>query len=149
MLNEDYSDMLRILIDHEVRFLIVGAYALGAHGYPRATGDFDIWVESSEENARRVLDALKVFGAPVGNLPQKTFAEPGIVYQIGVAPRRIDVLTSIDGVAFAPAYERRMVLELEQMALPFISREDLIANKRASGRRKDQWDADVLEGVAD
>ena len=103
MLNEDYKEMLQILLNNEVKFLIVGAYAMGAQGYPRATGDFDIWVEPSPENSKRVYNSLLEFGSPLEQIHEKTFNENRIIFQIGVIPRRIDILTSIDGVEFDKA----------------------------------------------
>ena len=86
MLNEDYKDMLQSLLDNEVKFLIVGAYALAAYGYPRATGDFDIWVEASQENSKKILSALISFGTPTSGLTENTFMQKSIIFQIGVAP---------------------------------------------------------------
>ena len=145
MLNEDYKEMVQILLDNEVRFLVVGAYAMGAHGYPRATGDLDIWVEADKTNSRKLYDALVQFGSPVSQLNKDTFCEHGIVFQIGVAPRRIDILTHIDGVDFDQAYESKEIVELEGLSIPFLSKENLIKNKRATGRQRDKLDADNLE----
>ena len=145
MLNKDYKDMLQALLDHKVKFLLVGAYAMGAHGYPRATGDIDIWVQPSKENSSRVYQALEVFGAPLHQIDKQTFVKPGIVYQIGVAPRRIDVITGISGVEFDPAYERRQTVDVEGLPITVLSYGDLLKNKRASGRDKDRLDADRLE----
>jgi len=144
MLNKDYRDMLHALSDHEVRFLVVGAYALGAYGYPRATGDFDIWVDTSTDNSKRIYDSLVTFGTSLGEITEATFTETGIVFQIGIAPRRIDILTHIDGVAFADAYEKKVLIEVEGLKIPFLSKEDLITNKRSTGREKDRLDADYL-----
>ncbi len=145
MLNEDYKDMLQSLLDNEVKFLIVGAYALAVYGYPRATGDFDIWVEASLENSKKVLASLIYFGAPVSGLTENTFIEEGIIFQIGVAPRRIDIITQIDGVEFNNAYQSRTTVVMEGLNLPFISKEDLIKNKKSTGRDKDILDAKHLE----
>ena len=145
MLNSDYKDMLQALLDHGVKFLLVGAYAMGAHGYPRATGDIDIWVEPSAENSRRVHQALVAFGAPLHGIDETTFFKPGVVFQIGVAPRRIDIITAISGVAFDHAYERRQTVDVEDLPIGVLSRDDLIVNKRATGREKDRLDADRLE----
>src|SRR3990167_3885355 len=103
MLNEDYKEILQILLNNKVGFLIVGAYAMGAYGYPRATGDFDIWVEASTKNSKKIYKSLSEFGAPLSDITEKTFAEEGIFFQIGVAPRRIDIITHIDGVIFKEA----------------------------------------------
>lgn len=145
MLNEDYKEMLQILLNNEVRFLVVGAYAMGAHGYPRATGDMDIWVEASKENSSKVYRSLAQFGSPVSALSEETFCETGIVFQIGVAPRRIDILTYIDGVNFEEGYRGKKVIEVEGLRIPFLSKEDLVRNKKATGRERDRLDADILE----
>ncbi len=145
MLNEDYRDILRSLSGREVRFLVVGAYALGVHGYPRATGDFDIWIDSSPENSRKIYAALADFGAPLADLTERTFTEEGVIFQIGVAPRRIDLITHIDGVRFQDAYASRVLIEVEGIGIPFISREDLIRNKLSTGREKDRLDAEYLK----
>jgi hypothetical protein len=129
MLNKDYKEMLLILLDNKVRFLVVGAYAMGAYGYPRATGDFDIWVEASSENSEKIYQSLLKFGAPISELTQTTFREEGIIFQIGVAPRRIDIITKLDGVNFKKAYPDKQEVEIEDIIIPFISKEDLIKNK--------------------
>ncbi|MFA7676994.1 MAG: hypothetical protein WCY34_02370 [Candidatus Omnitrophota bacterium] len=147
MLNEDYKEILQILLNNEVNFLIVGAYAMGAYGYPRATGDFDIWVEASIENSKRIHKSLSEFGAPVLGITENTFAEKGIVFQIGVAPRRIDIITNIDGVSFKKAYKSKENIEIENLNLPFISKENLIKNKQSTGRQKDKLDADRLKNT--
>jgi hypothetical protein len=146
LLNSDYKDMLQLLLNHGVRFLLVGAYAMGAQGFPRATGDIDIWVEPSAENSTRVYRSMAAFGAPLHEIDENTFATPGIVFQIGVAPRRIDVITTISGVGFAEAYDRSQIVEIEGLPIPVLSLDDLIRNKRATGRDKDRLDADRLEG---
>lgn len=145
MLNSDYKDMLQALLDHGVKFLLVGAYAMGAHGYPRATGDIDIWVEPSSENSTRVYHSMVAFGAPLHEIDETTFAAPNVVFQIGVAPRRVDIITTISGVSFDEAYLNRQVVEIEGLSIPILSFDDLIKNKRATGRDKDRLDADQLE----
>lgn len=145
MLNEDYKEMLQILSNNEVKFLIVGAYAMGAQGYPRATGDFDIWVESSPENSKKVYNSLAEFGAPLEQINTETFIEKGIIFQIGVAPRRIDILTFIDGVEFDRAYKDKENIEIEGIATPFLSKENIIKNKEATGREKDKIDLKYLK----
>jgi len=145
MLNSDYKDMLQVLLDNGVKFLMVGAYAMGVHGYPRATGDIDIWVETSAENSERVYRSMAAFGAPLHEIDETTFATPGIVFQIGVAPRRIDIITAISGVEFDDAYQQRQIVEIEDLSIPILSLGDLIKNKRATGRDKDRLDADQLD----
>ncbi len=145
MLNSDYRDMLQLLLDHQVKFLLVGAYAMGIHGYPRATGDIDIWVQPSAENSRNVYGSLAAFGAPLHEIDEATFAESGVVFQIGVAPRRIDIITAISGVDFDRAYEQRQTVDVEGLTISVLSYGDLIQNKRATGRDQDRLDADRLE----
>lgn len=144
MLNKDYSEILQSLFDHDVKFLVVGAYAMGAYGCLRATGDIDVWVMASSENSEKTYNALKAFGAPLAQIDSKAFNQPGVVFQIGVAPRRIDILTRIDGVKFDQAYEKRNVTEVDGLKIPFISLKDLITNKLSTGRPKDKLDADQL-----
>lgn len=144
MLNPDYKDILSCLKNARAEFLIVGAYALAFYGRPRATGGFDIWVNPSVENAPRVARALAEFGTPFTHLSADDFAEPNIVVQIGVAPCRVDILTSIDGVEFDDAYRRRAMASIDGMELPILSKQDLLANKLATNRRKDQDDIDWL-----
>ena len=142
MFNPDFKDMLSALSEVKAEFLLVGAYAMAAHGHPRATGDLDLWVRANAENAQRVYRALAEFGAPLHDLGVEDLSTPGIVFQIGIEPSRIDILTEISGVEFSDAWERRQSIELDGIALCVISRNDLIVNKRASGRPKDI--ADVL-----
>ena len=145
MLNPDYSDMLSALSEEGAEFLIVGAFALAAHGLPRATGDIDIWIGRSRENAERILRALVQFGAPTHGLTASDLEAPDVVFQIGVAPRRIDILTTIDGVTFDDAWLSRVMVSLEGLSVPVISRTHLIQNKRASGRPKDLADLAWLD----
>ena len=144
MLNKDYREMLQYLSDEGVRFLLVGAYALAAHGFPRATRDIDLFVWANPQNAASLVRALERFGAPLRNVSAADFASEGTVFQIGVGPRRIDILTRIDGVTFQEAYARRSTIRLEGVDVPVISREDLIANKRATGRTQDLADIERL-----
>lgn len=145
LLNPDFRDMLSALCDEDVEFLLVGAYALAAHGLPRATGDMDIWVRCSSENAERIYRALQRFGAPLFDLTINDLQVTGTVFQIGLAPRRIDILTSIDGVFFDDAWSHRKVIELEGLTVPAIGRAHLIQNKKATGRPKDLADVAWLE----
>ena len=144
-MNKDFRDMLSALSDEDAEFLVVGAYALAAHGIPRATGDIDLWIRPSHENAKRVWGALKRFRAPLGELTVEDLTADDIVFQIGVAPRRIDILTSITGVAFEEAWQDRMQVDIEGVPLAVISRDHLLLNKRATGRPKDMADVAWLE----
>lgn len=147
MLNEDYRDMLHALSEERVRFLLIGAYAMAAHGYPRATMDIDIWVLPSPENAEAVLRALHRFGAPMNNLTKEDLRKEGIIFQIGVAPRRIDIITTASGLKFEETYEGSMPVTIEGIEVHIPSVEDLIRNKRATGRTKDLADVEALESL--
>ena len=145
MLNEDYKDMLLALSDEKVKYLLVGAYALAAHGYPRATMDIDIWVMPSPQNADAVMRALRRFGAPLHNLTKEDLQKDGTIFQIGVAPRRIDIITTASGLRFEETFARSLSVIIEGIKVHIPSVDDLIHNKRASGRTKDLADAEALE----
>ena len=145
MLNEDYRDILHALSDENVRFILVGAYALAAHGYPRATMDIDIWVMPSPDNAEAVLRALRSFGAPLHNLTKEDLEEEGTIFQIGVAPRRIDIITEATGLKFEHTYQNSVLVNIDGIDVHIPSIDDLIINKKATGRTKDLADAEALE----
>jgi hypothetical protein len=145
LLNPDFRDILSEFSAASVEFMVVGAYALAAHGHPRATGDIDLWVRCSPDNALRVLTALTRFGAPLADVRAEDFATPGIVLQIGVAPHRIDILTAIDAVEFGEAWPDRVEVELDGLSVPILGRQHLLRNKRATGRARDLVDAQELE----
>jgi predicted nucleotidyltransferase len=145
MLNPDFREMLSCLRDEGVEFIVVGAYALAAHGLPRATGDIDIWVRNSRENALRVMSALSKFGAPTSGLSENDFTAADRVVQFGVEPCRIDLLTGIDGVEFDEAWGNRVAVTVDGVEIHVLSRDDLIKNKRAAGREKDRVDVTWLE----
>lgn len=147
MLNEDYKDILQALSEESVDFLLVGAYALAAHGYPRATMDIDIWVMPSPENADAVLRALKRFGAPLDSLSKEDLQKDDTIFQIGVAPRRIDIITGASGLTFDDTASRSTEIEVEGLKVRVPSLDDLIRNKRASGRTKDLADVEALEDL--
>jgi len=141
MLNPDYRDMLSALFDAEVDLVVVGALALAAHGNPRSTGDIDIFVRPTVNNAERVLNALALFGAPTTDLATEDLTCPDMVIQIGVAPRRIDLLTSISGVdSFDKVWRSKITASVDDIDIPVLSRELLIRNKRAVGRPQDLAD---------
>jgi hypothetical protein len=144
-LTPDYLDMLRELSGAGAEFLVVGAHARALYGTPRATGDLDIWVHRDESNARRVYLALAAFGAPLDELSEADLLEPEVVFQIGIAPNRIDILTDISGVSFEAAWPRRQSVQLHGLTIPVIGREDFITNKRATGRIKDLADIEDVE----
>jgi hypothetical protein len=137
--------MLQLLKSNDVKFLVVGAYALGAYGYPRATGDIDIWVMVSSDNSEKVYKSLQQFGAPLSQIDKNTFTQKGIIFQIGVAPRRIDIITYIEAVEFEAAYQNRQEIKIDEISVPFISKADLIKNKSSTGREKDRLDAEQLQ----
>jgi len=148
MLNEDYKDMLRCLLDEKVEFLLVGAYAVAVYGYPRATKDIDLFVRAAPDNAPNLLRALARFGAPLTDITEADFSKEGIVFQIGSSPRRIDILTKISGVEFERAYANRKIVTVEEIDVPVIALSDLIANKQAAGRMQDLADIEKLRKAA-
>lgn len=145
-MNQDFVDRLSSFTAAEVRFLVVGAYAVGLHARPRATGDLDLWVDPTSENAARAFRALRAFGAPLDRIDERTLTAPDTVLQIGVPPRRIDLLTSLTGVEFTAAWAGRVRRDIGGVACDFIGRDDLIRNKRALGRARDLADLEDLEG---
>jgi len=147
MLNNDYKDILLKLSDRKVKFLLVGAYAMAVHGYPRSTMDIDLWVKPDPENANLVLNALDDFGAPLGDLKAEDLQKEEMVFQIGVAPCRIDILTSVDGLKFEEAFSNSKKIDIEGIPVQVLSISDLIKNKRSTGRTKDLADAQDLEKI--
>lgn len=145
-MNRDFCDILRALADHGARFLVVGAHSLAVHGLPRATGDLDIWIEPTPDNADRVWAALIDFGVPVQALgfSPSDLATSDRVLQVGLPPRRIDLLTEIIGVEFDPAWATRVTHDVDGITVPFLGREALVQNKRAAGRLKDRADLEAL-----
>lgn len=149
-MNEDFRDILALLIEEGARFLVVGAHALAVHGVPRATGDLDVWIARDPANVERTWRALLRFGAPVEALgvSKSDLATPGHVIQIGLPPRRIDLLTEISGVDFEAAWSSRVSSRAGDLDVPFLGRDQLVANKRAMGRLKDLADLEAL-GVSE
>jgi hypothetical protein len=143
-MNPDFVDLLRAFVDADVRFLVVGAYALAIHGRPRATGDLDIWIEPTPDNARRVMRALAAFGAPMHEIAESDFALPGITYQIGVAPGRIDILTDLTGLTFDDAWRGRLAKPFGGVAVNVIGLAEFIRKKRSTDRAKDLGDIEGL-----
>lgn len=146
-MNDDFRDLLEALLEAGARFLVVGAHALAVHGVPRATGDLDVWVSPDPPNAERVWAALLTFGAPVGpmGVSRDDLEKPGIVVQIGLPPRRIDLLTELSGLAFDSAWDNRTTISIGSRDIPVLGRDDLIRNKRATGRARDAVDLEILE----
>ena len=146
-LNLDFLDLLEAFSRARVEFLVVGAHALAAQGVVRATGDLDVWVKPSAENAARVVEALTAFGAPLAQhqVSAADFMRAGAVYQMGLPPRRINILTQISGVGFDEAWPARSLVVLRGAPVAFLGREALLKNKRAAARPKDLVDVDLLE----
>ncbi|MEQ1898412.1 MAG: hypothetical protein ABL971_13590 [Vicinamibacterales bacterium] len=143
-MNQDFVDLLRALLAADARFLIVGAYALAHHGRPRATGDLDVWVDATPDNASRVIRALVAFGAPMEHISEADFASPGAVVQLGVPPGRIDLLTSLTGLAFNEAWPTRDTGTFGGVTVGVLGREAFIRNKRETGRTRDLGDIEGL-----
>ncbi|MEN9646568.1 MAG: hypothetical protein RL238_3237 [Actinomycetota bacterium] len=143
-LNPDFQEFLRSFVAHDVRFLIVGGYALAAHGHPRYTKDLDVWVWTDPKNAERVVASLEEFGFGGLGLTSADFQEPDVVVQLGREPQRIDILTFATGLTFNDAFEHRVMVDVGGVQVPFVSVDDLRTNKLATGRLRDQADAAEL-----
>jgi hypothetical protein len=144
-MNQDFLDLLRALSARDVRFLIVGAYALAVHGRPRATADLDVWIDATPDNATRLVAALADFGAPLDRVSARDFSAPGIVFQMGLPPYRIDILTELSGLTFGEAWPTRMRAAFgPDLEVDYIGRDAFIRNKRATGRAKDLGDIEGL-----
>lgn len=147
MVNRDFRDLLASFAAHDVQFLVVGAYAVTFHTRPRFTKDLDLWVDPSPANAPRVFRALANFGAPLTEqgVTAADFERRGVVYQIGVVPNRIDVLTAVDGLEFGGCWERRVSGRYGDVPVAYLGKLDLVINKRAVGRPQDLEDVKALE----
>jgi hypothetical protein len=147
-LNEDFLELLSSLLAANVRFLVIGAYAVGIHGRPRATKDLDVWIEATPENAIRAIDGLKRFGAPLGDLTATDLDHVGTGFKMGSPPRRIDILTQIEGLSFEQAWPNHIDAAFsDNVRCPVIGLDDIITNKRAAGRPQDLADVAVLERI--
>ncbi|HLT87540.1 MAG TPA: nucleotidyltransferase [Sphingobacterium sp.] len=145
MFEQDFIDFVQLLNEHQVKYMVVGAYALSVHGRPRHTGDLDIWIKPDAENARKMVKVIADFGfAPLG-LTEDDFLRENYVTQLGYPPLRIDILNAISGVDFDEAYDARLETEIDGLQISFISANDFIRNKQASGRAKDLGDIESLE----
>ncbi len=148
-MSPDFLDLLREFSAADARYLVVGAYAVGVHGHPRATKDLDVWVDATVANAPKVIQGLAAFGAPLGGVTQADFESPGVGLQIGVTPGRIDVLTQISGVTFDEAWPARVAAKFGgELEAQVIGIEQLLKNKRASARHQDLADVEALERLA-
>ncbi len=142
--NSDYSDLLQLFSDKNVRYLVIGGYAFIQYAEPRYTKDLDLWISTDAQNAAAVYAALREFGAPLTDLTEDDFSEEGYFYQMGVPPVRVDVLMGIPGLDFDSAWRDRVKVNFGELTVNFISKKDLIAAKRASGRAQDLIDAETL-----
>ena len=149
MLNNDYKEMLQCLNAERVDYLLIGAYAMAARGFPRATMDIDIWVKPSTANASAVWKALERFGAPLQGVTVDDFTKDDVIFQIGVAPRRIDIITGVSALNFDETIERAIEVEIEGLKVLIPSVSDLIVNKKATGRTKDLADVETLQTITD
>lgn len=147
--SSDFKDLLRLFADYQVEYLVIGGYAVIKYTEPRYTKDLDLWIRTGAENARAVYQALSDFGAPLEGLTADDFAHEGYVYQMGVAPVRVDILMSITGLDFDEAWHRRIKVNFDGISTWFISRGDLIASKAALGRPQDLIDVELLKQVED
>ncbi len=147
VMEQDYKDLINIFIKENVQFLLVGGYAVGLHGYPRPTKDLDLWVYANPENASLIVKSLAKFGAPMQGISTHDFETEGTVFQIGVEPVRIDVITRIAGIKFEEAIQNVKMMKIEELNIPTISLQDLIKNKKASGRHRDLNDVESLEKI--
>ncbi|MCG2784950.1 MAG: nucleotidyltransferase [Anaerolineae bacterium] len=143
--NSDFSDLLQIFNDNRVKYLVIGGYAVIQYGEPRFTKDLDLWISTDTANAEAVYKSLKEFGAPLTEMSVDDFSEEGYFYQMGVPPVRVDVLMGIPGATFEKCWPRRQIVDFDGLKVNFISKQDLVTAKRASGRPQDLIDADLLE----
>jgi hypothetical protein len=143
-LHPDFKDFLRLLNFHKVAYMLVGGYAVGHHGYPRATGDMDIWIAVNDHNAEKVLDAVSDFGMPKEALSKELFLEKNKIIRMGVPPVRIEVITGVSGVEFDDCFKRFDIVEIDDLVVNIISLNDLKINKRAAGRHKDLDDIEHM-----
>ncbi len=144
----DFREFLSLLNSAGIEYLLVGGFAVAAHGHPRATGDLDLWVPTTKQTASSLLQVLETFGFGDAGATTALLMEPNRVIRMGVPPVRIELLTGVSGVSFEGCWRRRMVLDLGGLEVPVISRADLIQNKRCAGRAKDAADLEAL-GEAD
>ena len=144
-MNSDFKDLLQLFNAYEVEYLVVGGYAVMEYTEPRFTKDLDLWIWAKPENADKVFRALVDFGAPIDTVSPVDFSESGFVYQIGMAPVRIDILMSVDGLEFSDAWPNRVATAFDEVQVWLISRDDLIQTKRSAGRSQDKIDVEMME----
>ena len=145
MFSQDFREFIELLIKNEAEYLIVGGYAVGIHGHPRYTGDLDIWLNATPQNAAQILKSVNEFGFASFKLTKEDFTKPGNVIQLGYPPLRIDLLTEIDGVTIEECFKNRKEVIIEGLTVNFIGYNDLLKNKKESGRPRDIDDIDNLK----
>lgn len=145
MFSKDFKEFIELLNANKVEYLIVGGYAVGFHGYPRYTGDIDIWINPEIDNIKKMPKVLKEFGFASAEITENDFRNRDNIFRIGNPPYRIDIMTEIDGVTFAECFENKVEKEIDNTKMNFIGYADLIKNKKASGRKQDQLDLENLE----
>ena len=143
-LPDDFRDFLKLLNDHRIRYLLIGGYAVGLHGYPRATGDLDIWVDSQPENSERLTAAVRKFGFDLPEVLPETFQKADTIFRMGRPPIRIEIHTSISGVEFEKCFKERILKTIDGININLINLENLLINKRAAGRHRDLDDIENL-----
>jgi len=144
VLNEDFRAFIKLLNDHDVKYLIVGGYAVALHGYPRYTKDLDFWVWLNQENAEKIIKTLHKFGFAALGLTTDDFLNAENVVQLGYPPNQIDLITEVTGLTFEPCFANRQEVEMEGLKINFIALDDLIENKRQTGRLQDKADVEKL-----
>ena len=145
VLTQDFREFFQSLNEHNVRYLVIGGYAVAFHGHPRYTEDIDVWIEADKTNAEKLIDALRAFGFGSLGLEAEDFLDPDDIIQLGYPPNRIDLLTALKGVDFDTCYASRIVVEIQDTSVNFIDLENLKKNKRATGRLQDLADLEQLE----
>lgn len=141
----DFKEFLKLLNSNEIEYLVIGGYAVGFYGYPRATGDMDVWIATNETSALKMVDALRQFGFDMPDLQKGIFLEDKKVIRMGIPPMRLEILTSIDGVLFETCFKNRVIADFGDFKVNFISKDDLLQNKRSSGRPQDMVDFNKLQ----
>jgi len=143
-LDKDFEDFIGLLNQHNVDYMVVGGYALAFHGKPRHTGDLDIWIDISDDNAGKMVRVIEEFGMSSLGMERADFLKEGVITQIGYPPLRIDILNEIDGVDFKEAYPNKLIIDVEGLPVKYIGLNDLIKNKQTSGRKQDISDVNEL-----
>jgi predicted nucleotidyltransferase len=144
MFNPDFKEFVELLVKNQVEYLVVGGYAVSIHGYPRYTGDLDIWINPTEKNAEKILACINEFGFSSYKLTKKDFTKEYGIIQFGYPPVRIDIINNVDGVNFDECFLRKSIIDIDGLSVNFISLEDLITNKRTTARPRDIDDVENL-----